>query len=67
MPNRRAAPGHGVVKRADLPKAPIFMLSQNGRAKANPLNMHTKALIRAFDKPLRVPIQNGLNRAALQD
>jgi hypothetical protein len=28
----------------------IFMRSQNGPAKAKLLNMHTKALIRPFDK-----------------
>jgi hypothetical protein len=39
-----------MMARADLPNRVIFMLSQNGRAKANPLNMHTKALIRPFEK-----------------
>jgi len=35
---------------ADLPEGSIFMRSQNGPAKAKLLNMHTKALIRPFDK-----------------
>ena len=35
---------------ADLPKPGNFMRSQNGPAKAKLLNMHTKALIRPFDK-----------------
>src|SRR6202158_4390749 len=35
---------------ADLPKRGKFMRSQNGPAKAKLLNMHTKALIRPFDK-----------------
>jgi hypothetical protein len=32
------------------PEGPNFMRSQNGPAKAKLLNMHTKALIRPFDK-----------------
>jgi hypothetical protein len=35
---------------ADFPKRGNFMRSQNGPAKAKLLNMHTKALIRPFEK-----------------
>ena len=38
---------------ADLPKRCNFMRSQNGPAKAKLLNMHTKALIRPFEKRSR--------------
>ena len=46
---------------ADLPKRGNFMRSQNGPAKAKLLNMHTKALIRPFEKRDRkkpLPEQN---------
>jgi len=38
------------VRQPISPEGSIFMRSQNGPAKAKLLNMHTKALIRAFDK-----------------
>jgi hypothetical protein len=38
------------VQQPISPEGRIFMRSQNGPAKAKLLNMHTKALIRPFDK-----------------
>jgi hypothetical protein len=38
------------VRQPISPEGCIFMRSQNGPAKAKLLNMHTKALIRPFDK-----------------
>jgi hypothetical protein len=38
------------VRQPISPEGRIFMRSQNGPAKAKLLNMHTKALIRPFDK-----------------
>jgi hypothetical protein len=47
------------VPAADFPKTAIFMRSQNGPAKANLLNMHNKALTRAFDKRWREKRSSG--------
>jgi hypothetical protein len=38
------------VRQPISPEGSVFMRSQNGPAKAKLLNMHTKALIRPFDK-----------------
>jgi hypothetical protein len=47
---------------ADLPKPGNFMRSQNGPAKAKLLNMHTKALIRPFEKRTRKKPAAGVKR-----